>query len=69
MDLNKHSRFSLLVALSLLVITLATTGCGGGDGKAAGCGDGVCSYGEFCANCPKDCDCTTLAATPWRIFL
>jgi alpha-galactosidase len=28
------------------------------------CGDGACTFGEFCAVCPADCDCTTLAATP-----
>lgn len=28
------------------------------------CGDGACTFGEFCAVCPDDCDCATLAATP-----
>lgn len=28
------------------------------------CGDGTCSFGEFAALCPEDCDGATLAATP-----
>ncbi len=28
------------------------------------CGDGQCTFGEFCAVCPADCDFSTLAATP-----
>lgn len=28
------------------------------------CGNAVCEFGEFCAICPEDCDCDTLAATP-----
>ncbi|MFA6032966.1 MAG: glycoside hydrolase family 27 protein [Myxococcota bacterium] len=61
---SKKARTIVLCAVALPVALLFTAGCGGDGGKAAGCGDGVCSYGEFCANCPKDCDCTTLAATP-----
>jgi len=56
------------VAVLPLILLLAA--CSGeptpsaSPGMPAACGDGVCEYGEFCAVCPEDCDCRTLAATP-----
>jgi len=61
--------------LAALLFTLLAplAGCGGGSDSSAGpgeaphalrCGNGVCEFGEFCAVCPQDCDCTTPAATP-----
>lgn len=57
--------------LAILVTGLFLVGCGPdetcwtspGDTECR-CGDGVCTHGEACFNCPADCDCTTLGATP-----
>lgn len=61
------------LAALLFTVIVPAAGCGGGSDSSPGqweaatgsrCGNGVCEFGEFCAVCAQDCDCTTLAATP-----
>ncbi len=52
------------------VFLVLTAGCSSSDHEPSplplpeSCGNGLCEFGEFCAICPSDCDCNTLAATP-----
>ena len=57
-------------AIATLLLGLLLNACTGEQAQPvspvlpAACGNGLCEHGEFCAVCPADCDCETLAATP-----